>query len=447
MFEGESMKRVYNFLNNELKLKDDDVIIVGVSGGPDSMALLYILEKIRKNKKLYLVCCHVNHNVRKVSKQEKEFLESYCKEHNIMFESMIIEKYGDDNFHNEARTIRYNYFESMVRKYNANYLMTAHHGDDLMETILMRIVRGSTLRGYSGFSQIVDMDGYKLVRPLIYLTKAEIEEFDKKNNIPYVVDQSNFKDKYTRNRYRMTVLPFLKSEQVDVHEKFLKFSKTLEKYDDFINKQVKKIFNKVYCDGKIDIDLYLEQDDIIREKILYLMLEDIYNDDLMLVNDNHVHLIENLIGSRKKNTYIYLPNNIRITKSYNTLYIKDESKEVNNYEIELIDYAHLPNGKRIEKLSSCDSNGNDICRLSSEDVSLPLYVRTRKYGDKIFLKGTNGHKKVKDIFIDMKIPMKERELWPIVVDSNDQVVWIPGLKKSKFNKQKNEKCDIIYRYY
>ena len=177
------------------------------------------------------------------------------------------------------------------------------------------------------------------------------------------------------------------------------------------------------------------------------MLEDIYNDDLMLVNDNHVHLIENLIGSRKKNTYIYLPNNIRITKSYNTLYIKDESKEVNNYEIELIDYAHLPNGKRIEKLSSCDSNGNDICRLSSEDVSLPLYVRTRKYGDKIFLKGTNGHKKVKDIFIDMKIPMKERELWPIVVDSNDQVVWIPGLKKSKFNKQKNEKCDIIYRYY
>ena len=334
-----------------------------------------------------------------------------------------------------------------IQKYEANYLMTAHHGDDLMETVLMRLVRGSTLKGYSGFSQEVDMDTYKIVRPLIYVTKEEVETFNKKKNIPYVIDESNSKGKYTRNRYRMDVLPFLKKEDMNVHEKFLKFSKMLEKYDDFINKQVRKNFGKVFIDNELIIDEYLKLDQLIQEKILYSVLENIYHDDLMLINDRHVSLISQLILSNKKNSYIYLPNNVKVIKAYNKLVFRLESNEVNNYEIELINYAILPNGKHLEIVDLCDTNGNDICRLSSSDITLPLYIRTRKLGDKMALKGTNGHKKIKDIFIDCKIPMEDRELWPIIVDSNDQVVWIPGLKKSKFNKQKNEKCDIIIKYY
>ena len=124
--------------------------------------------------------------------------------------------------------------------------MTAHHGDDLMETILMRIVRGSTLKGYSGFEKIVDNEFYKTIRPLVFLTKDYIKEYDDKNNIPYVVDNSNFKDKYTRNRFRKNVLPFLKSEDMNVHEKFLKFSETLEEYDEFINNEIHKTINMVY---------------------------------------------------------------------------------------------------------------------------------------------------------------------------------------------------------
>ena len=439
------MKKVYDYL--ERRLKENDIIVVGVSGGPDSMALLYILKELRKKLNLYLICCHVNHNVRKVSKEEKEFLESWCLDNSILFESMIIEKYGDDNFHNEARNIRYHYFEEMAHKYKANYLMTAHHGDDLMETVLMRLVRGSTLKGYSGFSQEVDMDTYKIVRPLIYVTKEEIESFNKKKNIPYVIDESNSKGKYTRNRYRMEVLPFLKKEDINVHEKFLKFSKMLEKYDNFINSQVKKSFTNVFSNNELLIDEYLMLDQLIQEKVLYLVLENIYHDDLMLINDRHVSLIQQLVLSNKKNSYIYLPNNVKVIKAYNKLVFRLESNEVNNYEIELINYAILPNGKHLEIVDSCDTNGNDICRLNSLDITLPLYIRTRRLGDKMALKGTNGHKKIKDIFIDSKIPMEDRELWPIVVDSNDQVVWIPGLKKSKFNKQKNEKCDIIIKYY
>ena len=118
-----------------------------------------------------------------------------------------------------------------------------------------------------------------------------------------------------------------------------------------------------------------------------------------------------------------------------------------SYNIEVTSYVELPNGKHLEMLDSCCTNGNDICRLDSNDVVLPLHVRTRKHGDKMSLKGTVGHKKIKDILIDKKIPMKDRELWPVVVDSCDTIVWLPGLKKSKFNKTKQEKCDIIIKYY
>ena len=439
------MKQTYQYLFDLLKEKD--VVVVGCSGGPDSMALLYMLEKIRAIKKIYLVCCHVNHNVRAVSKDEQIFMQNWCMDHDIIFETMIIQKYGDDNFENEARTIRYKFFDDVVKKYNANYLMTAHHGDDLIETILMRIVRGSTLSGYSGFNKLVDMGNYKIVRPLIYATKSEIEEYDKKHNIPYVIDKTNFDDIHTRNRYRKVVLPFLKKENPNVHERFLKFSNTLEKYNEYIDKQVSKCFDLVYKDNVLDIDKYLQLDEVIQDKILSIILANFYTDDVMLINDRHIDLINDLIKSKKKNTYIYLPNNIKVIKEYNKLFLIKEQNQVDNYEIELIDYAKLPNGKHMKVVKSCDTNGNDICRLSSSEVKLPLYIRTRRHGEKMALKGTNGHKKIKDIFIDCKVPMKDRELWPVVVDSNNEVVWLPGLKKSKFNKQKNEKCDIIVKYY
>lgn len=448
MKEVNFLKKVIDFLTQDVGLQNGEKIVVGVSGGPDSMALLSILVDFRKKIDLSLVVAHVNHNVRRESAKEAKFLEEWCIEHGVLFEGMKIEKYSDDNFHNEARTIRYTFFENMVHKYHANYLMTAHHGDDLIETILMRIVRGSTLKGYSGFQNMIDMGDYKIIRPLVFVTKQEIETYLSEKKIPYVVDQSNFKDTYTRNRYRKEVLPFLKREEPRVHEKFLKFSNVLYEYSSYLDRQVDKIYHKVYQDKKLDIVKFMDQDSLIQEKMLYRILEEIYHDDVMILHDKHILLLQQLILSQKKNSYIYLPNNIKVIKEYDFLKFVDEVQLIDSYEMELGDYAILPNKKRLEKIDlSCLENGNDICRLSSSEVQLPLYVRTRKHGDKISLYGMKGHKKVKDIFIDKKIPLEERELWPIVVDSKNQVVWIPGIKKSKFLKKKSENCDIIYKYY
>ena len=439
------MKEVLKFLIKELKIKKEDTIVLGNSGGPDSMFLLTALLELRDKYNLKIVCAHVNHNVRKESEDEQVFLNDYCDKHNVTFEVMKIEKYGDDNFHNQARNIRYNFFEDLVKKYDADYLMTAHHGDDLIETILMRLVRGSTLKGYSGFESIVDNGSYKLVKPLIVLTKDYIKDYDDKHNIPYVIDKSNFKDKYTRNRYRMNVLPFLKSEDKNVHEKFIKFSNTLSEYDRFINNEIHKSIDRIYKNGKINIKVFKSYDVLIQKKVIALILEEIYKEDLMIINDKHVKLIMDLLNSRKANSKVCLPHNVEVIKSYDFAIIGKEVKEVIDYKIELTKIVNLPNNHFIQAVDDIESNNNYVCRINSEEIKLPLYVRTRKLGDKMQLK-KSGSKKIKDIFIDCKIPTSDRDTWPIVVDSEDKIIWIPGIKKSKYTKLKSDKYDIIYKY-
>ena len=313
------MEEVYNFIRNNIGLKTDDSIVIGVSGGPDSMALLYIMNEFKKMMNLKLICAHINHNVRKEREQERIDLENYCKKNNIIFEYIKINKWGEDNFHNEARTIRYNFFEELIENYDAKYLMTAHHGDDLIETILMRIVRGSTLKGYSGFSRIVKKDNYTIVRPLITLTKDEIVKFVEMNNISYAIDSSNNEDHYTRNRYRHTVLPFLKKEEYNVHKKFLKFSEALLENSNYIDKEATKVFNEVFVNGILDIERFLELEKVIQTKIIYNILEKIYGDDLLIIGDVHVELIFNLIKSNKSNSVVHLPNNVIVIKTYNEL--------------------------------------------------------------------------------------------------------------------------------
>lgn len=440
------MKKAYEFLCEFLK--EGDTIVVGCSAGPDSMALVDLLLKYRKNTNINIICAGVNHKLRVESDEEMEWLEDFCNKNKMVFEGMVINNYGDDNFHNEARNIRYSFFEGLVRKYNANYLMTAHHGDDLIETILMRIVRGSTVSGYAGFNMIVDADDYKIVRPLIYATKAEILKYDEDHNIHYFIDKSNFSDKYTRNRYRKNVLPFLKKEEPNVHLKFLKYSNMLNMYDEYINKEAVKEYKKMLSDDKyIDIESFKELDEVIQNKIITNILEDYYQDDLILISDIHTDLIKSLVYSKKANTSIYLPNSIRVIKSYDKFYFEEITEQIDSYEIELVDYANLPNGKNIKKIEESEENTNYYCRLNSSDITLPLHVRTRRVGDKMSVKGLGGSKKVKDIFIDSKVPLNKRDLWPIVVDSKENIVWIPGLKKSKFDVPKNKKCDIILKYY
>ena len=211
----------------EKLLTDGDTIVLGLSGGPDSMCLLDILIKI--NKKIKIVAAHINHNIREESEQEAQFIKDYCQEKKVLLETTKFSKKSKDKNYTEAelREKRYIFFENMIKKHNAKYLFTAHHGDDLIETILMRITRGSDLKGYAGFDLETPKDGYSIIKPLIFTTKKDIEKYNEYNSIPSAEDQTNKSEKYTRNRYRHNILPFLKQENSQVHLKYLKFSREL----------------------------------------------------------------------------------------------------------------------------------------------------------------------------------------------------------------------------
>lgn len=135
-----------------------------------------------------------------------------------------------------------------------------------------------------------------------------------------------------------------------------------------------------------------------------------------------------------------------VVKNYETVTFQKKVDEILGYEIELSDYVYLPNHHHLEMMLESDDTTNNICRLDSKDILLPLSVRTRKFGDKMSLKGSNGKKKLKDIFIDKKIRLQDRDIWPVVVDAKGIIVWLPGLQKSKFDKQKEENYDIIIKY-
>lgn len=436
------MKLVYDFLE-KLCIKKDDNIIVAVSYGPDSMMLLDIIKKFYKDN--IIICAHVHHNHRKESDSEALELEKYCSKNHIIFEMHKINKYTNNKFTEvEAREIRYKFFESLLDKYNTKYLFTAHHGDDLVETILMRLVRGSSLAGYNPISLISNYKDYIKIRPLLYVTKEDILCYCKEKNIPFAVDKSNESLEYTRNRYRHNILPYLKEEYKDVHLKFLSFSNTISEAEEYLVKITENVFNKVCINNCINIKKLLKEDNIIIKRVLELFLLENYKDSITLITKKHIDNILNMINSIESNSKLSMPNNMKLIKSYDKLYFSNEVLE-DDYCYLYEDYLELQNlfiFKTIEKL---EGTNNYYCALNSEELKLPLYFRNRLDSDKMEVLNLNGTKKVKDILINEKIDITIRKNYPVLCDSDGNILWLPGIKKSKYDKSKVGKYDIIIK--
>ncbi len=438
------MLETINYL--EKLLITGDKIVLGLSGGSDSMCLLNLL--LNLNKKIIIIAAHINHNIREESNEEAKMLEEYCQDKNIIFETTKFSKKapGKDYSESELRELRYDYFAKIVKKYDAKYLFTAHHGDDLIETILMRITRGSDIKGYAGFDLVTEKEKYKIVKPLIFTTKENIEKYNKEHNIPYVEDKTNKSAKYTRNRYRSEVLPFLKKENNKVHLKYIKYSEELQKYYNYVIKEMNKEFSKRYEDNTLDITDINKLDELILENMIKKILDINYPDNLYLVSDKHINMIKDIINNKEPNLSLNLPNNLIIKKRYNKLVIIKGEIVKNNYNIKIEKHTILPNNHIIDILDNSDETNNYCTRINSKDIKLPLYARNRKPGDKMVIKNNSGSKKIKDIYIDSKIDIDKRDSEPIIVDSNDTIIWLPGLKKSKFDKAKTEEYDIILWY-
>ena len=426
-------------------INKNDKIIVATSGGPDSMYLLNELLKEKEEKSLSLIVAHVNHGTRKECDEEEKFVKEFCLKNNIKCEVYKIDKYQKGHFtEEEAREIRICFFTSLINKYHYDYVVTAHHADDLIETILMKIIRGSTLDSIVGIKSIQKINGIIFKRPLLKISKEEILGKLKKENISYKIDYTNYEENHLRNRIRKNIVPVLKEENENVLERFLKFSNELEEVIIYLNEELDLIDRKICRDGFICLDEFNNLSNFLKKEYLKRKLKLIYGKDVIKLNSKTYEKIIIYLNKSKKKNVLELPKSYLIEVNKNKFRIIKKFNKV-EYLLKCNCKVELKEGVLIKK-NSCGEKSNYEIHLNSKDLKLPLYITNRRPGMKMEVKNLNGSKKVKDIMIDEHVLPSEKDKLPIMIDSSGKVLWILGIKKSKYDLDNYEKCDIIYKY-
>ncbi|OIJ14448.1 tRNA lysidine(34) synthetase TilS [Anaerobacillus arseniciselenatis] len=455
------MKQIVNrFIKKHQLLFDGATVVVGVSGGPDSLALLHFLKGEAEARNLTLVAAHVDHSLRgKESEEDYLFVENYCRENEIIFEGIKIdvEKYRHEHkmtIQVAARECRYRFFQEMMTKHSAQLLALAHHGDDQVETILMRQIRGAYGLGLAGIRSLREFHDGKIIRPFLCLSKEEIIRYCEMENLVPRVDQSNFSSKYMRNRIRNKVLPVLKKENPSVHLKFQQQSELMLDDELFLQDLAEKELSGVLL-NKSDkrIVLSISQFNRIRiplqRRAFQLILNYLYNENMPLISTIHIDDFIDFIKNSSPSGDLHFPRGLLVTKSYDECSLSFMNKStLKKYEylLSIPGIVSVKKGKINAEVSksfpSVHVNHNSIvCDL--ERLTLPLMVRTRKQGDRIAIKGMTGSKKLKDLFIDEKVDREQRDDWPIIVDGNDQLLWIPGLRRSNIALPSKETKNFV----
>ncbi|MCF6411905.1 tRNA lysidine(34) synthetase TilS [Pseudalkalibacillus salsuginis] len=440
MFEA-----VDQFVRQNKLFTEGATVVIGVSGGPDSMALLDYFMKKRTRMDLQLVVAHVDHMFRgKESAEDADFVQQYCISHGISIERiqknlpLYIERTGESP-QQAARRVRYEFFAAVMQQYDAECLALAHHGDDQIETMLMNMVRGAGHGGLSGIPVARFFSTGRIIRPFLGITKDELVHYCKDENIPYRIDPSNMSDKYKRNRFRENVLPFLKEENPAVHEKFQQLSDRLKEDEDYLHKQTEKgLVNVILqkCDKELTLSVpgFLKMAIPLQRRGIHLILNYLYQSDPSNITSSHIKDCIRLMKSENPSGTIHLPGGLFSRREYDKCvftFQQPEDDHSYSYQLELGRMYELPVGKLI--FSSLDRNagyreGKNQFIFQPSQLQLPLFVRTREEGDRLHPAGIKGSKKVKDVFIDAKLPKQLRDSWPIVTDSSGKILWIPGVK-------------------
>ncbi|MBN2605402.1 MAG: tRNA lysidine(34) synthetase TilS [Bacilli bacterium] len=409
--------------------KPQDTIIVALSGGVDSMVLFDVLQRSKLN--LNLIIAHVNHKKRIESEKEFEAIKHFAIKSGVPFEGFELEKENSDNFQNESRNQRYTFFKKIATKYNTKKIVLAHHLDDQVETILMRIIRGTTFSGYAGINDVRIDHGFEIIRPLLDISKQTLIDYAKTNDIYFYEDQSNKENVYTRNRFRNKIIPILKEENPNLDEKINQFRDFILSADIVLNRLRDEFFQLQNSSNKIELHTFKKLDRAIKFKVLTQFINNTTGNLVELKHEQIVNMIE-LCESSTPNQRFSLGKKYVLIKEYDFIYV-DINDKPNRTNIEVNhcgEYFIEDNHRFIfseTKIEHIDTNYFELCY---NDKVFPLYLRNRKNGDKINL--SVGTKKIKDIFIDQKIPVSRRNNL-ILVSNEKDVLWIPGIKKSNQN--------------
>ena len=444
-----------DFIKENSMFNKGDKVIVAVSGGPDSTCLLYILNDIKDKIGITLVGAHLNHCLREGDAEKDElYAKKTCESLNIEFYSKKVDVHriaAQKNLSCEmaGREERYQFFRELLISLDANKVALAHNANDQAETVLMRIMRGTGIEGMVGIKPVRDKI---YVRPILHLSRKEIEKYCEDNAISPRIDKSNLENIYARNKVRLELIPYMEQNfNKDIIRTLNRLSDTVKKDNDYLIDISQKEFKK-HCEIEgqrviINKNAFRLHEAILSRIVRSALLE--VNNDLY--NFEKVH-ITSVIELQRHETgkSIMLPANIIVENCYGNMHIFARGKVINYNSNQYSLNIHQKNiihplNVVIEmdvksKLQNTLFKGTDYIKNFDYDKILgPIILRYREDGDKFMPLGMTGNKKIKDLFIDLKIPKSKRNEIPLICFGND-ISWVVGYRVSeKFKVSKDTK--------
>ncbi|GGG24827.1 tRNA lysidine(34) synthetase TilS [Paenibacillus abyssi] len=451
----ELMKRVLQTAGEHRLWQPGDTVIVALSGGPDSTALLHVLYRIAAEQRLTLVAAHVNHGFRvEESEVEAQLVQRYCEQLGVPCEiaRLNVPAYMEEtklNAQLAARELRYAYLEQVAQRYNASRIALGHHADDQAETVLMRLIRGTGTGGLAGIMIKRQEKNVELIRPLLRINKSDILSYCQEHELPYSTDSSNLQRYYFRNVVRLDILPFLENYNPQLTESLNRLSELAGADDDFMEQQTADLFGRlvrqvpggfrVQRGALLKLHVALQRR-LIKLILNYLALE------MESASFDRVESVRYAAMDDKNTIWrTDLGDGIRFIREYDTLqWLNGQPLSGGDYEypivketqrvvvaeagvefiVDFINPDHEAAGAKPHHLTEV--------WFDPDEIRFPLIIRNRRPGDRMAVLGLNGTKKVQDMFVDDKVPATQRELMPILCDAEGRLLWIPGIRRSSY---------------
>lgn len=413
---------MYNVIDEIKKIIKNDFVIVACSTGVDSMTLLQLVEQAVSREQI--IVCHVNHQKRLQSEIEEDYIIKYCFINKIKCYVKKLDIYNGSNFQEWARNERYEFFLEISKLENAKYCLTAHHADDNLETIIMRFLKSSSLKGYAGIMKNGDFHGLKIFRPLIDIPKSKIYDYANNHEIQYYEDKSNETFDYTRNRIRNQITSVLLEENSALYDAVKYYSETLFNANLLLEKERNKFIEEfifVNNNNEISFSLidFLKLTDFLKKEVLFEILKN-YHLSYKCIQE----LIKKISSSKKKIT-ANIDDDTILLKEYDQVLI---SKKIKKSSVSVV----IKPGKYILLDYSIEVNPNHLIVKRNGKIfnyyfndCFPLIIRTRKDGDKLNLK--YGTKSVSNYLTDNKVPYKIRTNILLLCNESDKVLYVLGI--------------------
>ena len=432
-------------------------IIVGVSGGPDSIALLHSLNSIKQKYNLSIFGGHLNHGIRPIdADNDQQFVEKIFKKMGIPFLSKKVDLKNDNkhqftSIENIARIERHNFLFDAASHFNANFVALGHHLDDQAETIMLHIIRGSGLDGIKGMSEIskrkINDKEINIFRPFLTISHQNILKYLAAQNINFQTDISNYSTKYRRNSIRHFLFPKLETYNPEIKKSLYRLSESVKNDLNFLEEFSINEFNSISEVNQSQITLQINKLLELPDSILFRVIKHSFSlltDHQQDIEMIHIKMVVNLIkGETGKK--IQLPKSLTVSKQYNHLIMSTVDKPV--YLLPKIDQlfsVNVPGTTFIDKwkitttaqknklIHDNTQNNDDLVKYISKQNH--LYVRKRKKGDKFVPSGMTHHKKIQDFMVDEKIPQQYRDRIPLLVNEKDEILWVVGWRTSETSK-------------